>query len=53
MMKRLNFQTILLSMIAIPVFTLVNIWLAYGYILLFFLVIGWEKKKPTEGADYE
>ncbi|WP_176281380.1 hypothetical protein [Enterococcus sp. 12F9_DIV0723] len=52
-MKRLNFQTILLSMIAIPVFTLVNIWLAYGYILLFFLVIGWEKKKPTVGADYE
>lgn len=52
-MKKINLQTILLSMIAIPVFTLVNIWLAYGYILLFFLVIGWEKKKPAEGADYE
>ncbi|WP_251868252.1 hypothetical protein [Enterococcus malodoratus] len=50
-MNRLNFQTILLPMIAIPVFTLVNIWLAYGYILLFFLVFGWEKKKPAEGAD--
>lgn len=52
-MKKINLQTILLSMIAIPVFTLVNIWLAYGYILLFFLVIGWEKKKPTREADYE
>lgn len=52
-MKKIYLQTILLSMIAIPVFTLVNIWLAYCYILLFFLAIGWEKKKPAEGADYE
>lgn len=50
-MKKINLQTILLSIITIPVFTLVNIWLAYGYILLFFLVIGWEKKKPTREAD--
>ncbi|GAA2917281.1 hypothetical protein ACWOCJ_08455 [Enterococcus pseudoavium] len=50
-MKKINLQTILLSIITIPVFTLVNIWLAYGYILLFFLVIGWEKKKPAERAD--
>lgn len=49
-MKRLNFQTILLSMIAIPVFTLVNIWLAYGYILLFFFSDRMGKEKANRGG---
>lgn len=50
-MKKINLQAILLSMVSIPVFTTVNIWLAYGYILFFFLVIGWEQKKPAREGD--
>lgn len=46
-MKRINFQATLLSMVAVPVFTLINVWFAYAYICLFLLSIGWEGKQRT------
>ncbi|MBO0450785.1 hypothetical protein [Candidatus Enterococcus murrayae] len=50
-MKRINFQATLLSMVAIPAFTLINVWFAYAYICLFLLSIGWEGKRRTLRGD--
>ncbi|OTO67801.1 hypothetical protein [Enterococcus sp. 12E11_DIV0728] len=52
-MKQINLATTIMCMLAVPIISSFNLFAAYVYILLFFLVIGWEKKKPTEGADYE
>lgn len=52
-MKRINFQATLLSILAIPVFTLTNVWLAYAYILVFLVTVGWEGKVRTGNGDEE
>lgn len=44
-MKRINFQTTFLSMITIPMISTVNVWLAYLYIFIFMVSIGWERKQ--------
>lgn len=50
-MKRINLATTIMCMLAIPVFSKFSMLAAYGYIGVFFIVIGWKKKKPAEGAD--
>lgn len=50
-MERINFQTIFLSFIAIPIISIVSIWIAYLYIVIFMISIGWVKKKPTSSAN--
>lgn len=52
-MKQINLATTIMCMLAVPVISSYNIIFAYGYIAIFLLAIGWEKKKPTEKADYE
>lgn len=49
-MKRINLATTIMSMIAVPVISKFNMIVAYGYIGIFLIVIGWEKKKPTSDA---
>lgn len=50
-MKQINLATTIICMLAIPVFSKFSMLAAYGYIGIFLIAIGWEKKKPTEGAD--
>lgn len=50
-MKQINLATTIMCMLAVPIITEFNILIAYGYIGVFLLVIGWEKKKPTGRAD--
>lgn len=50
-MERINIQATFLSIIAIPIITIVSIWIAYLYIGIFILSIGWAKKKPTSSAN--
>lgn len=52
-MKQINLATTIMCMLAIPVFSRFSMLAAYGYIGIFLLAIGWEKKKPTGRADYE
>lgn len=52
-MKQINLATTILCMLAIPVFSKFSMFAAYGYIGIFLLAIGWEKKKPAEGADQD
>ncbi|MDT2460919.1 hypothetical protein [Enterococcus avium] len=50
-MKQINLATTIMCMLAVPIISSFNLLAAYGYIGIFLLAIGWEKKKPTEGAD--
>ncbi len=48
-MKQINLATTIMCMLAVPIISSFNLVAAYGYIGIFLLAIGWEKKKPTGG----
>ena len=50
-MKQINLATTIMCMLAVPVFSKINLIMAYAYIAIFLVAIGWEKKKPFEGGD--
>lgn len=52
-MKQINLATTIMCMLAVPVISSYNIIFAYGYIAIFLLAIGWEKKKPTGATPEE
>lgn len=43
-MKQINFSAIMMCLLATPVIALYNIWISYGYIFLFLISIGWERR---------
>lgn len=48
-MKQINLATTIMCMLAVPIISSFNLLAAYGYIGIFLLAIGWEKKKPAGG----
>lgn len=52
-MKQINLAATIMCMLAVPVISSFNMIAAYGYIVIFFLAIGWEKKKPAERRDMQ
>ncbi|WP_315307930.1 hypothetical protein [Enterococcus devriesei] len=47
-MKQINLATTIMCMLTVPVISSFNMIAAYGYIAIFLLAIGWEKKKPVD-----
>jgi len=50
-MKQINIATTIMCMLAVPIISSFNLFAAYGYIGIFLIAIGWEKKTSTKGAD--
>lgn len=52
-MKQINLATTIMCMLAVPVFSKFSLILAYAYILVFLVAVGWEGKQRTSGGGDE